>query len=74
MAEKRFYDLPEVCEILSISMSQARSLVRSGELEAIQIGGRGQWRIENIKLEEYIAHAYQKTAEAIRENKMDTLV
>lgn len=74
MAEKRFYDLPEVCEILSISMSQARSLVRSGELEAIQIGGRGQWRIENIKLEEYIARAYQKTAEAIRENKMDTLV
>lgn len=73
MAEKRFYDLPEVCEILSISMSQARSLVRSGELEAIQIGGRGQWRVENIKLEEYIARAYEKTAEAIRDNKIGSI-
>jgi hypothetical protein len=29
--------------------------VRSGELRAIQIGGRGQWRIERVMLEEFIA-------------------
>lgn len=66
MAEQRFYTLPEVSEILNISLSQARALVRSGELVALQIGGRNQWRVENTKLEEYIAQAYKKTAESIQ--------
>lgn len=37
-----------------------------GDLPAIQIGGRSQWRIERTKLEDSIADAYQRTAEAIR--------
>ncbi|MEX3609555.1 helix-turn-helix domain-containing protein [Rothia sp. LK2588] len=63
MVEQRFLTLPEVSEILHTSMSQTRALVRSGELPAIQIGGRSVWRVEIAKLEEYIAQAYEKTAE-----------
>src|SRR4051794_41448069 len=41
---QRFLQLAEVSEILNISSAQAYALVRSGELPAIKIGGRGQWR------------------------------
>lgn len=56
----RFLTLKDVQDELQISASQALSLVRSGELRAIQIGGRGQWRIERTKLEEFIAEAYRR--------------
>ena len=29
-------------------------MVRSGDLKGIQIGGRNQWRVERVKLEEFI--------------------
>ena len=44
---------------LATSKSQIYALLRSGDLKGIQIGGRGQWRIERVKLEEYIAEAYR---------------
>lgn len=66
MAEKRFLTLTDVQEILNISAAQAYALVRSGEMPAIQVGGRGQWRVESRLLEEYIARAYEKTAEYVR--------
>ena len=47
-------------------MAQARALVRSGELPAIQIGGRGQWRIETTVLEEYIARKYRENSERVK--------
>lgn len=50
--------LDDVREALSISSTQAYSLVRSGELRAIRVGGRGQWRIENSELEAYIQRSY----------------
>ena len=59
----RFITLADVQEILSISAPQAYALVRSGELPAIQVGGRGQWRIETDKLEEYIEGQYQAQRE-----------
>lgn len=68
MNATRFLTLPDIAEILNISMSQARALVRTGELPAIQVGGRGQWRIERDRLEEYIEQAYQRTAEQIRQS------
>lgn len=64
MLEKRFLTLADVGEVLNISSSQTYALVRSGELPAIQVGGRGQWRVESAKLEEYIAGAYRKAAAA----------
>ena len=47
--------------------SQTYALVRSGDLQGIQIGGRNQWRVERTKLEEYIEQAYRKTASNLSE-------
>jgi excisionase family DNA binding protein len=65
MAEARFLTLADVAEILNISASQTYALVRSGELEAIKIGGRGQWRVERDKLESYIARMYDQTRQFV---------
>lgn len=62
----RFLTLPDVQEILNISSPQAYALVRSGELPAIQVGGRGQWRVEASELENYIARQYQATRDKIQ--------
>ena len=61
MASERFLQLSDVAEVLNISASQAYALVRSGELPAIKIGGRGQWRVERSQLEDYIQRAYAET-------------
>ena len=59
----RFLTLADVTEILNISAPQAYALVRSGELPAIQIGGRGIWRVESAELESYIQRLYEQTRE-----------
>ena len=61
VAAERFLTLADVADVLNISASQTYALVRSGELEAIKIGGRGQWRVEREKLESYIARMYDQT-------------
>ncbi len=58
---RRFIPLTEVSEILDISAAQAYALVRSGDLPAIKVGGRGQWRVESAELEDYIARMYRET-------------
>jgi excisionase family DNA binding protein len=57
----RFLQLADVAEVLNISAAQAYALVRSGELPAIKIGGRGQWRVESSALEQYIERMYAET-------------
>jgi hypothetical protein len=42
--------------------------VRSGELPAIKIGGRGQWRVEESVLDEYIARMYEQTRRFVAEH------
>jgi excisionase family DNA binding protein len=64
-AEQRFLTLADVAEVLNISASQVYALVRNEELPAIKIGGRGQWRVERDKLEEYIARMYEQTRQFI---------
>ncbi len=61
----RFLQLSDVAEILNISAAQVYALVRSGELPAIKIGGRGQWRVETTELESYIARMYEQTREFV---------
>jgi len=61
----RFLTLADVAETLNISAAQTYALVRSGELRAIKVGGRGQWRVETSELESYISSAYQQTAEFV---------
>lgn len=64
----RFLALAEVAEILSISVSQVYALVRRGDLRAIKVGGRGQWRVETSELERYIADAYESTEQFIADH------
>lgn len=61
----RFLQLADVAEILNTSSAQVYSLVRSGELSAIKIGGRGQWRVEASELENYIQRMYDQTREFV---------
>lgn len=65
---RRFLTLIDVMEILNVSSSQAYSLVRSGELPAIQVGGRGQWRVEMAELENYIERQYEISRKRVKDN------
>jgi excisionase family DNA binding protein len=68
MAEQRFVTLADVAEVLNISVSQVYALVRSEQLRAIKIGGRGQWRVERDQLEDYIRRMYQETSDFIAQH------
>lgn len=57
--------LADIAEILNISAAQAYALVRNGDLPAIKVGGRGQWRVEATELEGYIARMYEHTREFV---------
>lgn len=61
----RFLQLADVAEVLNISAAQAYALVRSGDLPAIKVGGRGQWRVESEQLEGYIQRMYAATREFV---------
>jgi excisionase family DNA binding protein len=62
----RFLQLADVAEMLNISSSQTYALVRSGELPAIKVGGRGHWRVEASELEAYIQRMYTETKEFVQ--------
>jgi excisionase family DNA binding protein len=64
----RFLQLADVAEILNTSSAQVYALVRRGELPAIKIGGRGQWRVEASELESYIERAYAHTREFVQDH------
>jgi excisionase family DNA binding protein len=70
--EPRFLLMSDVAEQLNVTASQVYHMVRSGELPAIKIGGRGQWRIERSKLEEYIEQKYAETATWVKANPLIT--
>jgi excisionase family DNA binding protein len=55
---RRFLTLADVAEILATSVAQVRALVQTNELRYIQIGGRQQYRIEAVELENYIQRKY----------------
>lgn len=62
MPAERFLTLTDVGEILNITAAQTYALVRRGDLRALKIGGRGQWRVERSELESYIQRMYDETA------------
>jgi len=66
MAEQRFLTLDDVAEILHVSWSQAYALVRRKDLIAIQIGGRGQWRVEKDELERFIQQKYAEARASVQ--------
>lgn len=67
----RFLTLEQVAEELNTSAAQIYALVRRGELPAIRLGGRGQWRVERGRLEEFIAQLYDETQQYVRDNPLN---
>ena len=70
--EPRFLTLEDVATILNVSGPQAYALVRSGDLPAIKIGGRGVWRVERAQLEAYIERLHQTTQEWAKANPLNS--
>jgi len=64
----RFLTLADVAETLNTSSAQVYALVRRGDLPAIKIGGRGQWRVEASALEDYIQRLYAETRTFVAEH------
>lgn len=67
----RFLTIEQVAEELNVGAPAIRSLLKTGELRGIQIGGRGIWRISREDLEDYIQAAYRRTSERLREGLID---
>jgi excisionase family DNA binding protein len=67
----RFLTMAQVAEELNVKQSLVQGLIRTGELRALQVGGRGMWRIGRQDVEEYIAEAYRRTAERISAGELD---
>jgi excisionase family DNA binding protein len=63
--DPRFLTLADVAEVLNTSSAQVYALVRRGELPGIKIGGRGQWRVERVQLEEFIQRMYAETRQFV---------
>ena len=69
MAEDpRFLTLADVSEVLNTSSAQVYALVRRGDLPAIKIVGRGQWRVERSQLEDFIQRMYAETRTFVDEH------
>ena len=66
--ESRFMTLKEVAAYVSVSEPQVYALVRSGDLPAIKIGGRGVWRVDRMKLEEYVERVSEETRQWVRDH------
>jgi excisionase family DNA binding protein len=62
----RYLTLDDVAAYLSTSVPQVYALVRSGELPAIKLGGRGVWRVDRTKLDAFLDDLEAKTAEWAR--------
>lgn len=61
-----FYTIADVSDMLKVSPGSVRNLINHGELKAIQVGGRGLWRIEASALESFIQNQYQHSEEKIQ--------
>ncbi|MDI1460526.1 helix-turn-helix domain-containing protein [Catellatospora sp. KI3] len=68
--QPRFLTLEQVAEELSTSAAQIYALVRRGELPAIRLGGRGQWRVERARLEEFIGKLYDEAQQYVKDNPL----
>ena len=66
--DTRFLTLADVAEVLNTSSAQVYALVRRGELPGIKLGGRGQWRVERVQLEEFIQRMYAQTRTFVDEH------
>jgi excisionase family DNA binding protein len=66
--ERRFLKLEEAAEMFSVSNAQMYALVRRGEIRAIKLGGRGQWRVALTDLDEWVERMYAETDAWVKEH------
>ncbi|MGI8683458.1 MAG: hypothetical protein ACR2JO_15315 [Mycobacteriales bacterium] len=59
--------MDDVADELATTRVQVLALLRSGELSAIKIGGRGQWCVERCRFEEWIEQRYAETRRLVAE-------
>ncbi|HWV78910.1 MAG TPA: helix-turn-helix domain-containing protein [Isoptericola sp.] len=67
----RFIDVETVAKELAISNAQVYTLLRTGELPAIQVGPKRVWRIERVKLEDYIDAQYAAVRAAVERGDVE---
>jgi len=67
----RFLTIADIAELLAVSAGEVHQLVTSGELPAIRIGAKGQWRIERSVLEGYIEGKYEEARRLSLWNQAD---
>jgi excisionase family DNA binding protein len=68
--QPRFLTIEQVAEELSVGVPLVRTLLKTGELRGIQIGGRGLWRIGTADVEAYISTPYERTTERIQNGEI----
>lgn len=56
-----FLTIADVAERLQLSQQSVRTLIRTGELPAIQVGPRRLWRIPEEGFDAYIAAELERT-------------
>ena len=66
----RYLTLADVAEMLAISVGQVRTMVRTGELPAFQVGGRHFWRVDEADFEAYVAQQKARTRERIDSDEL----
>lgn len=71
LTQSRFLTIDQAAEELNVKQSLIRGLIKTGELRALQIGGRGLWRVGRQDVEDYIADAYRRTAERIAAGELE---
>jgi excisionase family DNA binding protein len=70
-AQQRFLTPTQAAEELNVKPNQVHAMIKAGELRALQVGGRGMWRIGRQDLEDYITEAYRRTAERIAAGELN---
>ncbi len=69
--EPRFYTLEQTATYLNVSRPQVYALVRSGELPAVKIGGRGIWRVDRHQLDEWLKRVQEETLKWAKANPLN---
>lgn len=69
--QPRFLTMAQVADELNVKQSLVQGLIRTGELRAFQVGGRGLWRIGRQDVEDYIEEAYRRTADRIAAGEIE---
>ncbi len=69
--EPRLLTLEDVATYLNVRVAQVYALVRSGDLPAVKIGGRGVWRVDRRQLDAYIDKLHEATEARAKAHRLN---